>query len=123
VINGILSAAGEAMPGYLGAGDPTALLVSNSSLDSHRTLRQLVHDEGATTDFLVSNPSLDLMYYDSPVGGHSGLLGAVSSPPVHDWLFAHTTAPAAPEPDALLLVGPAVFFAISRRFCGTKSCA
>ena len=100
VINGILNAAGEPLPGYLPASNPSALLVSNESLDSHRTLRELVHQQSATSDFLVSNPALDLMYYDSPDGGHSGLQGVFSSPQVHDWLFAHTTAPAVPEPHA-----------------------
>jgi predicted esterase len=102
VINGILSAAGERLPGYFPAGDPSALFLSSVSLESHASMRNLVKQE-MTQHFLISNPSLDLMYYDSPTGGHSGLLGVFSSPDVHDWLFGHTTAPAVPEPHAAVL--------------------
>jgi hypothetical protein len=49
------------------------------------------------------------MYYEFTTGGHGIWPSVYASPPVYDWLFAHTTA--VPEPSALaMLVTAAVFF-------------
>jgi predicted peptidase len=101
VISGILRADRERPPTYLAPSNPATFLVSNSSLDSHAVLRELAHEFGDTTDYLLSDPEHDLLYIETAGGGHTGLLGAFNSDEVFDWLFAH---PAVPEPSSLVLL-------------------
>jgi predicted peptidase len=52
-----------------------------------------------TTDFAFVSPAIDLRYTEYRIGGH-GIWGRVySTPPMYEWLFAHTTA--VPEPGSL----------------------
>jgi predicted peptidase len=89
VINRILAAAGQPAPLYpSSAGAP---------------------------DFAYTSPTLDLTYGEPAFGGH-GIWGLVyNSPPLYNWLFAHTTL--VPEPSALFTAGTAlaVLFTSLRR--------
>jgi poly(3-hydroxybutyrate) depolymerase len=121
VINAILSAANEPLPVYLSTTNPSQFFLSNSSFGTHQTLRDVAHQQGATTDFLISNPALDLMYYDSTDGGHSGALGVFTSPDVYTWLYGHTTAPAVPEP-TMVTAFVALLFTAGLRYRRVRAC-
>jgi predicted esterase len=100
VVNGILTAAGEALPTYPATGSNLVLLVSNPHIAFHRDLAASGPPD-AGINFLISRPDLDLIYFESPDGGHTGPLGAFFVPQVYDWMFAHSLA--VPEPGTLLL--------------------
>jgi hypothetical protein len=102
VVNGILAAAGEPPPAYPAAGSDQYYLVSNPHLAFHRELAASA-PPGSTTNFFISRADLDLIYFEQPVGGHTGMLGAFYAPPIYDWMFAHSLA--VPEPGTLLAAG------------------
>jgi len=66
VLNSILAAAHEPLPTYLAASNPATFTLSNSTLPFHTEFRALVHQQENSIDFLVSNPKLDLIYYEPP---------------------------------------------------------
>jgi predicted peptidase len=115
VVSGILAAAGESLPTYPSTGSDQILLVSNPAYEFHR----LAVDEqppGSTTNFFIARPDLELMYFESPNGGHTGLLSVYYAPPIYDWMFSHG-APV-PEPATLVLscVGLTAAIMASRRW-------
>jgi poly(3-hydroxybutyrate) depolymerase len=56
---------------------------------------------GSTSDVVLSNANLDLLYYELGIGGHTGPFGFYFVPPLYDWLFAHSLP--VPEPGAAML--------------------
>jgi len=113
VVNAILTAAGEPLPTYAPAGSPLYMLVSNSQFEFHRELAAGA-PPGSGINYLISRPDLDLLYFETPDGGHTALLGAFYSPPVYDWMFAHTLL--VPEPSTLLLTtSGAILLGLRRR--------
>jgi predicted esterase len=109
VVNSILNAAHEPLPSYPSTGVTTDFFISNPDLALHRTVEDLVR-AGGVPEYLIPGSNLDLMYYELATGDHGIWPSVYSSPPVYDWLFAHTTA--VPEPSSLAgLVMGAVFFA------------
>jgi predicted peptidase len=101
VVDGILAAAGQPLPNYAAAGSNLYFLVSNPQVAFHR---DVVESEppGSTVNYFISRNDLDLMYFEQPTGGHTGLFGVFYSPPVYDWMFDHSLA--APEPGGFTLV-------------------
>jgi hypothetical protein len=100
VVNGVLTAAGESLPDYPATGSNLVLLVSNPHFAFHRELAASGPPD-AGVNFLISRPDLDLIYFESPDGGHTGPLGAYFVPQVYDWMFAHSQA--VPEPSTSLV--------------------
>jgi len=116
VLNSILNAAHDPLPAYPAASDPTTFIISNATLPFHIELRDLIHQVQNTNDFLVSDPRLDLIYYEPQLGGHTGMLGALEDPILYEWMFAHTTA--IPEPSTVAVIAQVaslVFFRQRRR--------
>ncbi len=101
VLNSILTAAHEPLPTYLAANNPATFVLSNATIPFHTEFRDLIHQGENSIDFLVANPKLDLLYYESQLGGHD-TLGAFNAPVLYDWLFTHTLA--VPEPNALSML-------------------
>jgi hypothetical protein len=121
VVNGILTAAGEALPSYPAAGSNLVLLVSNPHLAFHRELAASGPPD-AGINFLISRPDLDLIYFESPDGGHTGPLGAFFVPQVYDWMFAHSLAVPEPSTPFVTLCGIfSVAIGCSRRGQFTRS--
>jgi predicted peptidase len=116
VLNSILAAAHEPLPVYPAANDPATFFMSNEAIVSHAEFRDLVHQLPVpSTDFLLANSKLDLMYYEPQLGGHN-TLGAFNAPELYNWMFTHSLA--VPEPSAsMLLLTPCLSVAIfsSRR--------
>jgi predicted esterase len=111
----ILAAAHEPLPTYLAANNPATFFLSNATIPFQNEFRELAHQQEANTvDFLLTNPKLDLMYYEPQLGGHSSL-GAFSAPPLYDWLFAHSTAVPEPTTITLLLIGGPLLMSMQRR--------
>jgi hypothetical protein len=101
ILNSILAAAHEPPLTYLASNDPATFLLSNASIPGHDEFRSFVHQQPATTtDFLLANPKLDLMYYEPQLGGHDSL-GAFNAPQLYNWMFTHTLA--VPEPGTISL--------------------
>jgi predicted esterase len=109
VINGILSAAGEPLPSYPAAGSNLLYLVSNPHYPFHRDLEAAITPD-IGINYLISRPDLDLMYLETPDGGHTGLLGLFYDPVVYDWMFDHALN--VPEPNALALSSGLVMLAL-----------
>lgn len=97
VLSSILTAAQEPLPTYLATSNPATFVMSNATISSHKEFRAFVHEGESAIDFVFSNPRLDLLYYESQLGGHA-TLGAFSSPLLYDWMFAHALP--VPEPTA-----------------------
>jgi predicted peptidase len=89
VITGVLAAAGVVQPTYPAAGSKEYFLVSNPSLDSHRSFVESVRQQRETKDFAITAPTLDLIYNELPVGGHGIWPAVYKTPAVYDWMFAH----------------------------------
>jgi predicted peptidase len=107
VVNNILNAAHEPLPSYPSASSTSDFFISNPDLALHRTIEDLIQGSGVS-EFRIPGSSLDLMYYEFTTGGHGIWPSVYASPPVYDWLFAHTTVP---EPSSLaVLLTAAVFF-------------
>jgi predicted esterase len=105
VVNGILAAAGESVPGYPIRSNQS-FLVSNPSFAFHRDMAASAPPD-STLHFFIDRPDLDLMYFEPLQGGHTGLLGIYYSPPIYDWMFSHG-APV-PEPHAWVIAGGGLF--------------
>jgi predicted esterase len=106
VVNGILAAGHEPLPTYLSPTNPSTFFLSNANIPAHQLFRDLIHQMGGTSDFLISNPQHDLIYFESAGGGHTGLLGAFNADELYDWLFAHATG--VPEPNASAVLAPII---------------
>jgi hypothetical protein len=100
-VNGVLLADHQPAPTYPALGNPSILLVSNPQIESQQQIVNLIHQQGATSDFFVSNPKLDLMYVEAPGGGHDGMIGIYNFPQTYNWLFSHSLA--VPEPDSFVI--------------------
>jgi predicted peptidase len=107
VVNSILSADHQPLPTYPPASSTSDYFISNPDLASHRTIEDLIQG-GGVSEYRIPGSHLDLMYYEFSTGGHGIWPTVYASPPVYDWLFAHTTA--VPEPSALAGLVAAVFF-------------
>jgi predicted peptidase len=117
-VNKVLSAAHQALPTYPASGSTTDFFISNPDLPSHQIVETII--QGGATEFRIPGSQLDLMYYEVTTGGHNIWSTVYGSPPVYDWLFAHTTVPE-PMSAALLLLGSTVFFAVrTRQFRSVK---
>jgi predicted esterase len=104
VLNSILAAAHEPLPTYLAASNPSTFFLSNTTIPVQNEFRAFVHQQKASSiDFTLTNPKLDLMYYEPQLGGHDSL-GAFNAPALYNWLFAHTTDVPEPTTAVLLLV-------------------
>jgi predicted esterase len=112
IINSILAAGHEPLPSYLSGGNPSSFFLSNANIPAHRELRELVQQMGGATDFLISNPQHDLLYFEPAGGGHTGLLGAFNADELYDWLFVHTTA--VPESTASAMLAPVILAWVAR---------
>jgi predicted esterase len=112
VVNGILSAAGQPLPIYPAAGSTMYYLVSNPHFEFHRELAATAPPL-STTHYSITDDSLDLIYFELPDGGHTGVLGAYYSPWVYDWMFSHSLV--VPEPAALYLAAAGVWLLASTR--------
>ena len=112
VVNSILAAANEPLPSYLPAGSNLVHLISNPEYPFHRTLAANVTPDIGINHF-ISRPDLELMYLESPDGGHTGLLGLFYAPPIYDWMFDHALN--VPEPSTSILTGVPIAFALTRR--------
>jgi hypothetical protein len=67
------------------------------------------------SEYRIPGSNLDLMYYELTTGDHGIWPSVYASPPVYDWLFAHTTGVPEPSSLAMMLMGAAVFFSTSAR--------
>jgi predicted peptidase len=117
VISSILAADHQAIPTYLPSNDTRDFMISNPSLPIHQAFSAEAHQFANVTDFFISDPRMDLLYYERATGGHVGVLAAYNTPEVYDWMFVHTTA--VPEPSAcvfLLTGGIAAATTTSRRY-------
>lgn len=99
IVNSILTAAGEPRPTYLPSSSTQLFLLANPRIAFHADLlAAFTPDIGAT--FALSRSNTDILYYETPDGGHTGLLGFFYVPPIYDWMFEHSLVP---EPTAALL--------------------
>jgi predicted esterase len=115
VVNSILSADHQPLPSYPSASSTTDFFISNPDLPLHQTVEALIQG-GGVSEFRIPGSGLDLMYYELTTGGHVIWPSVYASPPVYDWLFAHTTVP---EPSSLaVLLTAAVFFSTLGRWRG-----
>ncbi|WP_428307669.1 dienelactone hydrolase family protein [Lacipirellula sp.] len=101
VVNQILAAAGEPAPTYPTAQSSKYFLAANLAVPFHQ---EIVYSEppGSTTNYFISRPDLDLMYYEQPTGDHTGVLGVYYSEGIYDWMFSHALP--APEPSSFVLL-------------------
>ncbi len=113
IINNILAADGQAIPTYLSSSDTRDFMISNPSLPIHQAYSAEAHQFANVTDFFLSDPRMDLLYYERATGGHLGVLNAYNTPEVYDWMFSHTTA--VPEPQTAIAMMTTMFLIASRR--------
>ena len=118
VVNQILGAAGETTPIYPDARSTKYFVAANLAIPFHQ---EIVYSEppGSTINHFITRPDLDLMYYEQPAGGHTGLLGVYYSEGIYDWMFSHSLVPE-PATGTLLLACTAVL-AFGRRQAGGLS--
>jgi hypothetical protein len=117
VINRILAADHQPAPAYLSSTDTRDFLVTNSSLPWHQAFSAEVQQYPEIAQSFFTDPKMDYLYFEGATGGHTGMLWALSTPEVYDWMFSHTTA--VPEPSACTLVligGIATVMTTSRRY-------
>jgi predicted peptidase len=86
----------------------TSRNVINSILTAARVSPPTYPPIGSPTIFEYFANGLDLNYVEFPTGGHNIWGRVYNSPPLYDWMFAHTTA--VPEPGSAALVVLAVWF-------------
>lgn len=113
IINNILAADAQTIPAYLPSIDIRDFMISNPSLPIHQAYSAEAHQFADVTDFFLSDPRMDLIYYELATGGHLGVLGAYNVPEVYDWMFSHTTE--VPEPKTVLSALSAIFLLIASR--------
>jgi predicted peptidase len=107
IVNSILSADHQPLPSYPSASSTADFFISNPDLPLHQTVEALIQG-GGVSEYRIPGSGLDMMYYELTTGGHVIWPSVYASPPVYDWLFAHTTVP---EPSSVAaLVTAAVFF-------------
>jgi predicted peptidase len=111
IISSILAADGQATPPYP-TRDPRDFLIDNPSLPLHQHLSAEAHQFADFSEFFISNPRMDLLYYERATGGHTGVLDAYNAPEVYNWVFSHTLA--VPEPSTLALLSMTVLFGTIR---------
>jgi predicted peptidase len=119
LINSILAADGQPIPTYLPTIDPRDFMISNPSLPIHQAYSVEAHQFANVTDFFLSDPRLDLLYYERATGGHLGVLNAYNTPEVYDWMFSHTTA--VPEPQSAIVMITATLLLASRRSLSSRN--
>jgi predicted esterase len=112
VVNGILAAAGETLPTYPAAASPLYMLVSNPQIEFHREFAASA-PPGSMSNFFISRSDLDLLYFETAIGGHTGPVGAYFSPVVYDWMFSHTLL--VPESGTLLLTSTGLLLRVLSR--------
>ena len=100
VVNGVLAAAGQPLPVYPHSASDEYLVIANPALSFHRDVIES-EPPGSTTHHFITDPSLDLMYFEHGTGGHLGMFGVYFSPPIYDWMFAHSLI--SPEPSGATL--------------------
>jgi predicted esterase len=121
VINGILAADHLTVPTYPPLGNTSTFFIYNPSIAIDSAFAPLVHQQGSTVDFFLSDPKLDLIYVESPAGGHTGFLGALNAPQPYEWLFAHSLSVPEPGTPVLGITGliGIIFMRLPRRSCET----
>jgi predicted esterase len=112
VVNSILTAAGEPRPVYPPASSTQLFVLANPLSEYYREFLASVTPDIGTT-FALSRSDTELLYYETPDGNHTGLLGLFYVPPIYDWMFDHSLIP---EPNgALLATCSLVGLALARR--------
>jgi predicted peptidase len=114
-VNRILITDLQTLPSYPAASSTSDFFISNPDLASHRTIEDLIRSGGGVSEFLIPGSHLDLMYYEFTTGGHGIWPTVYASPPVYNWLFAHTTAVPEPAALAMLLTGTVYVSTFGRR--------
>jgi predicted peptidase len=110
VVNGVLSAAGSSLPNYSALPLDQHLLVANPQHEFDSLL--MAAQPAGTVMHSITAPKLDLLYFDTYNGGHTGLLSVFYSPAVYEWLYSHSI----PEPNTLVLACALVALAATRRW-------
>jgi predicted esterase len=114
IINGILTADHQPIPTYLPSGDTRHFLLTNSSLPWHQVLAAEAQSFPNISEYFITDPKMDFLYFEGGTGGHTGMLAALSFPEMYDWMFSHTTA--VPEPSAIGMLIMAVCGMCAGRF-------
>lgn len=114
VVNQILAAAGEATPTYPDSRSTKYFVAANLAIPFHR---EIVYSEppGSTINHFITRSDLDLMYYESPTGGHTGLLGVYYSEGIYDWMFSHSLGVPEPQAAILLLTSGLALLSVNRQ--------
>jgi predicted peptidase len=105
IIRNILAADAQPTPTFP-SGDPRDFLISNSNIPLHQELSADVHQYADISEFFISDPRMDLLYFEPATGGHISIQAALDAPEVYDWMFSHTTA--VPEASTINLLIPAI---------------
>jgi predicted peptidase len=113
IISNILAADGQAIPNYLNR-DTRDFMLDNPGLPLHQMFSAEAHQFADVAESFISDPRMDLLYYELATGGHTGALGAYNVPEVYDWMFSHTTA--VPEPATIGMLIIAVCWRFAGRF-------
>jgi poly(3-hydroxybutyrate) depolymerase len=109
-VNGILAAAGETQPAYLPLSSQAHWALWNPALATHRSIMDAVPPGANVATVSISQPELDLFYYELPAGGHSVSAGAFYHPLIYEWMFAHGV----PEQASSAMAGLAAAGMLSR---------
>jgi len=113
IISAILAADSQPIPNYP-TRDPRDFMIDNPSLPLHQLFSAEAHQFADVSEYFISDPRMDLLYYERATGGHTGVLAAYNSPEVYDWMFSHSTVP---EPASAygMLAGLAMLIGIRPR--------
>jgi predicted peptidase len=109
VINSILAADHQPTPTYLPLADTRDFMISNPGLPIHQAYSAEAHQFTTLSDFFLSDPRMDLLYYEPATGGHTGVLPAYNVPEVYDWMFSHTLAVPEPSDPSMLLIAASLW--------------
>jgi predicted peptidase len=115
VINTILAGVGEPLPTYPTTGSTSDFFISNPNLTIHQMLEDIAGQQTGVTQSYLTNPKLDLLYYELATGGHAIWPGVYGAPPVYDWLFSHSLAVPEPTSVVLMMIGMMVSARYVRR--------